>query len=428
MSPLLRAYLAFSRVSGPIWRIIHRRRLKRGKETPERLPEKYGRYARPRPEGTLIWLHALSVGESLALVPLIERALQDLPDAHVLLTTSTATSAEALGKAGLPDRCIHVLLPIDTVAATRKFLDHWRPNLAGFAELDFWPRLMVEVHRRGIPMILVNSRLPEKSVASRERMAPAMRDIVGLFDRMLVQDAASFERFRQLGADKRKISVVGALKSAARPLPVDEKALHDLQYGIGDRPVWLAAATWHAEHPAMIDAHRLVTEKQPDALLIVAPRHTRDGDALEEAARAAFGNVSRRSSGENPDITTQVYIADTIGEMGLWYRLASVSFVGHSLDINYENLEGKNPFEAAALGSAILHGPAVSYFAESYDALAAARAARQITDAASLAASVLDLFDPATRKPMLEGAARVIAARRGVLENTWAILRNALPG
>lgn len=427
MSPYLRAYLAFSQVSGPIWRLVHRRRLKRGKETPERLPEKYGRYTKPRPKGTVLWFHALSVGESLALVPLIERALADLPDGHVVLTTSTATSAQALSKAALPRRCIHVLMPIDTPRATRAFLDHWRPDLAAFAELDFWPRLMVETHRRGIPMLLVNSRMPEKSLASRERLGGAMRDILGLFDRMLVQDAASFERFTGLGADRTKIHVVGALKSAARPLPADEVELQTLRTGIGNRPVWLAAATWVSEHPLMVAAHRIVAQAHPEALLIVAPRHVRDADEAEAEARAAFAHVARRSRGETPDGETQVYIADTIGEMGLWYRLAPVSFIGHSLDPKGEKLEGKNPFEAAALGSAILHGPAMSYFAESYEALTAAGAAREVTNAETLAAAILDLLDPAARQPMLDGARKVIAARAGVLENTWALIRQSLP-
>lgn len=427
MSPLLRAYLAFSHISGPVWRIIHHRRLKRGKETPERLPEKYGRYDTARPDGTVLWFHALSVGESLALVPLIERALTDLPEAHVVLTTSTATSAEALKNAALPDRCIHVLLPIDTARATRAFLDHWRPDLAAFAELDFWPRLMVDTHRRGIPMVLVNSRLPEQNLARRERLGGAMRDILGLFDKMLVQDADSFERFVSLGADRTTLHVVGALKSAARPLPADEMVLSRLRTAIGERPVWLAAATWGSEHPLMIAAHQIIAQTHPEALLIVAPRHTRDGDDAERIARSAFDRVARRSRGEEPAGDTQVYIADTIGEMGLWYRLAPVSFIGHSLDPNGENLEGKNPFEAAALGSAILHGPAISYFAESYAALGAAGAAREIADAKTLAAAVLETLDPGTRQPMLDGARKVIAARQGVLENTWAFLRETLP-
>ncbi|RZW00087.1 MAG: 3-deoxy-D-manno-octulosonic acid transferase [Rhodobacteraceae bacterium] len=427
MSPLLRAYLAFSTISGPLWKIALHRRLKQGKEHADRLPEKYGSYARPRPAGPVIWFHALSVGESLALVPLIERGLADLPDAHIVLTTSTATSTEALSKAALPERCIHILSPIDTPGATRRFLDHWKPDLAAFSELDFWPRLMIETHRRRIPMVLINSRLPEGSLASRKRLGPAMRDILGLFDRMLVQDAASFDRFQELGADKRKISVVGALKSAARPLQADEAQLSGLEKAVGVRPIWLAAATWASEHSVVVAAHRRVSDIHDNALLIIAPRHVRDGDSAENAARQHFDRVARRSRGEEPDDRTQVYVADTIGEMGLWYRLAPVSFIGHSVDMGAEGLEGKNPFEAAALGSAILHGPSISYFEESYAALTKVGAARLITDETSLAEAVLETMEPSKRLAMVSGAQRVIAERRGVLENTWEILKRSLP-
>lgn len=423
MSPLLRAYLAFSHVSGPLWRIAHRKRLKSGKELPDRVAEKYARYDARRPPGTVLWFHALSVGESLALLPLVERALANLPDAHLILTTSTATSAAALDKAGLPDRARHVLLPIDTAAATRAFLDHWKPDIAAFAELDFWPRLMVETHARGVPMIIVNSRMPKGNFKSRRRLGGMMRDILRLFDRLLVQDAASKDRFADLGADPDRVEVVGALKAAARPLPSDEAELAALRAAIGNRPVWLAAATIAAEHPAMIEAHRIVTGTIPDALLVVAPRHVRDGDETERLSRIAFDKVARRTRDEPVTSETQVYIADTIGEMGLWYRVAPVSFVGHSLG---EGLEGKNPFEAAALGSAILHGPEVSYFSESYAALTAEGAATRVGSPQALADAVLKLQSPDTRTKMTDGAARVIDAQRGVLERTWEVLRDAL--
>ena len=169
MSPLTRLYLAFSNVSDPIWRAIHRKRLKKGKERSDRLAEKYGLATEKRPSGDVLWFHALSVGESLALIPLIERALAEMPTAHVVVTTSTMTSIAALEKAGLPERVSHTLLPIDTARATRRFLDHWRPALAVFAELDFWPRLMLETKRRGIPMVLVNSRMSEASFRRRRR-------------------------------------------------------------------------------------------------------------------------------------------------------------------------------------------------------------------------------------------------------------------
>ncbi len=425
MSPLLRLYLAFSSISGPLWRAIHKRRLARGKEVADRLPEKYGRYTITPSGRPVLWFHALSVGESFALLPLIELALKDLPEAEVVLTTSTASSVEALAKANLPDRCHHILLPIDTGRATRAFLDHWRPATAAFAELDFWPRLMVETHRRGIPMVLINSRMPDKNFERRQKLGRMMRDVLSFFDRLLVQDDLSRDRFIALGARAAKVEVVGALKAAARPLAAGEVELDTLRRVIGTRPVWCAAATEASEHPAMIDAHREITAALDKPLLILAPRFKDDGSEAEHLARAHFAHVARRSQGQKLTPETQVYIADTFGEMGLWYRLAPVSFIGHSLT---PCLDGKNPFEAAALGSAILSGPNISYFSESYDALRAEGACRYVTDAPSLAKSVIALQDPAARHEMTEAAARVIEARRAVLDRTWDVLKAALTG
>ena len=363
------------------------------------------------------------MGESLALVPLIELALTARPGAHVVLTTSTATSIAALERAGLPDRCFHIQMPIDTPQAVGRFLDHWRPDVAGFAELDFWPRLMVDTQARGIPMVLINSRMPEGNFKRRKKLGGLTRDVLRLFERLLVQDEASRERFANLGADRDRIEVVGALKSAARPLPADAKEVERLQGVIASRPIWLAAATIGSEHPAMIAAHVRIAKALPDALMILAPRNVSDGDEAVSLARAQFDRVARRSRGEDIGVDTQVYIADTIGEMGLWYRLAPVSFLGHSLG---EGLEGKNPYEAAALGSVVLHGPEVSYFSESYAGLTAEGAAREVCDAEGLADAVIDLQDPARRQPMRDGAERAIAARRGVLDATWRVVDSYL--
>ncbi len=427
MSPGLHLYLAFSRVSGPIWRAALRRRLTRGKETPERLPEKLGVYKFARPEGTALWFHALSVGESLALLPLIEMALTQRPDAHVVLTTSTSASAAALSKAGLPDRCHHVLAPIDTVRAVRAFLDHWSPDVAAFAELDFWPRLMVETHRRGIPMVLVNSRMPEKNFSHRHRIAGITRDLIQMFGHLLVQDVESRERFIALGAHPEDVEVAGVLKSVARPLPADEAELEALRNKIAGRRVWLAAATWSTEHQIVAEAHEMVRRNVPGALLIVAPRQPKDFDRAEADFQARFAHVSRRSRGEPISAETEVYLADSIGEMGLWYRLAPISFIGHSLDPADEGLEGKNPFEAAALGSAILHGPNVSYFAESYDALTRAGAAREVESATHLAEAVTELQNGRDRVIMTNSARAVIAARSNVLDISWDTIEARIP-
>ena len=424
MSPLTWLYLAFSRVSDPLWRWSHRRRLAAGKEIPERLDEKYGRYKVPRPEGQVLWFHALSVGESLALVPLIERALDERPEAHVVLTSSTVTSVRALEAARLPARCTHIFQPIDTAGAVGRFLDHWRPDLAGFAELDFWPRLMIETHRRRVPMILLNSRMPEGNFERRKKIKGPTRDVLRLFDRLLVQDAASVARFEALGAEAAKIEVVGALKAVARPLPADEAKLAALLETIGDRPVWLASSTFDTEHAVIVEAHAQVVEAMRDALLIWAPRHVRDGVTAEALSRVVFDHVAVRSRGEVPEASTQIYLADTIGEMGLWYRLAPISFLGHSIA---EGLEGKNPYEAAALGSVILHGPHVSYFAESYAGLAEEGAALLVEDAGALARAVVDLQVPARQEAMRKGAGRAVDQRQDVLERSWAAVRALLP-
>jgi 3-deoxy-D-manno-octulosonic-acid transferase len=400
--------------------------LKKGKEDPKRLPEKYGFSALERPGGQVLWFHALSVGESLALLPLVDRALANDEAATVVLTTSTITSVAALEKAGLPDRAVHVLLPIDTVQAVRRFLDHWRPTVAVFAELDFWPRLMFETHRRHIPMILVNSRMSAASFASRDKLHGMMRDILGLFDRLLIQDPESFDRFKLLGADPERMSVAGVLKAAARPLSADQSEIIELKASIGDRPIWLAAATCDVEEPAMIAAHRRIIENWPNALLIIAPRFLESADAVEAAARSIFQNVARRSQKELPDAQTNVYIADTIGEMGLWYRLAPVSFVGHSLGPSGKPLGGKNPYEAAALSSVILHGPAVDDFSETYQSLQETSAAILVHNEAQLSQSVARLFDAEERAPLVEAAREVIKARRGVLETTWSAILQAL--
>ena len=424
MSPITHLYLGFSMISGPLWRLVLRKRVKAGKESPGRLAEKRGFYRRQRPEGVLIWFHALSVGECLALLPLIERALEERPDAHVLLTSWNAISEVALTAARPPDRCIHVFQPVDTVQAVRRFLNQWRPDVAGFYGLDFWPRLMIETQRRGIPMILVDSRMPDGSFRRRKRFPGPMRDILGLFDRLLLQDKASVPRFVALGADAGKISVVGALKSVARPLPAHETELAQLRRQTDGRPVWLGAATHRSEHLLIAEAHARVIEDIPEALLVLAPRHVRDGDGAETLLRKRFAHVARRSRGERIERSTQVYIADSIGEMGLWYRLAPVSFVGHSLA---PGLEGKNPFEAVALGSCVIHGSETSFFSESYHGLGQAGGAIKVENAEELACNAVLLQSPASRKPVLEGAAKAVADRRGVLDATWAAIWQAVP-
>lgn len=416
MPPLLTLYLAFARVSEPLWRLALHRRARRGREDPARMAEKFGRGMAPRPKGPVVWFHALSVGESLALLALLNRLAAARPDLWVLLTTSTRTSVEAWDRVGLPPRVIHQYAPVDAPGPMRRFLRHWKPAAAVFAEFDLWPVRMLETTGAGVPAILINSRLSAGRFEQRMRMARVYGWLLARFRRILLQDAASVPRFVALGAPADRVAVMGVLKAAAAPLPDAPAERAALAAAIGDRPLWFAAATERREEPQVIEAHRQASLRAPRLLLIIAPRHARDADGTEALARAAFAHVARRSRGEVIGPDTQVYIADTIGEMGLWYRLSPVSFVGHSLRVEGEPLSGKNPFEAAALGSVILYGPEVDMFSESYAALAAADAAILTEDAPALARAVLALQDPAARAPHLPGAARVMAEQQAPLE------------
>ncbi len=401
-------------------------RLQKGKERADRLPEKFGEYANSRPKGNVFWFHALSVGESLALIPVIEQALDDFPGAHVVITTSTVTSIDALDRAGLPDRALHVLLPADTGQATRRFLEHWQPSVAVFAELDFWPRLLFETHKRGIPMVLVNARMAERNFKSRRRLGSMMRAILRYFDPLLLQDDESAPRFQDLGAKPESIQIVGPLKAAARPLPADHAELEAVRFSTKGRPIWFAAATHPAEETEMLSAHAVLLRSLPSALLIIAPRYLESvGEILEGAKRLGL-RVAQRSVGEGIEDTCNVYVADTFGEMGIWYRIAPISFVGHSLAEEGAGGGGKNPYEAAALGSAIIVGPSVSDFSDTYQLLGRSEATILVHDKEALVAAVLSLQDEELRVRMTDAASGVIAEQGKVGSVTWQAIKARL--
>ncbi len=427
MGALLSAYLAFSHLSEPIWRKALRKRVARGKMDAARLEERFARDLPTAPEGAVLWFHALSVGESLALLPLIKRAGDLHPDLSFVLTTTTLTSAQALAKVGLPPHCLHQYLPVDTHGAVNRFLDHWKPVAGIFSEMDFWPAIMVAADKRGIPLGLINSRFYENSVQSRGKLKGLYRDILRLFRICLVQDAGSARSFAAFGVDPARIRVTGALKGAAQALPCDEAELKHLTAELSGRPVWLAAATHAAEHPAMLQAHQKILTMHPDAVLIIAPRNITDGPDIARQAQDIAIPAALRSAGEEINATTAVYVADTMGEMGLWYRLAKVSFVGHSLALPDVGLKGKNPFEAAALGSAILHGPQIEDFAETYVSLDAAGGAIFLKHTEGLADLVQQAWNAADNNRLSTAASGVIKAQQQVLDVTWQAIAEILP-
>ena len=410
----LRVYRWGCALGSPVASQLLMRRLKRGKEHPERLPERLGRPSTVRPKGPLVWVHGASVGEMLAAVGLIER----LRARHfaVLVTSGTVTSA-ALAEQRLPDGVLHQFVPLDAPRFVRRFLDHWRPGLALFVESDLWPNLICSCAERRIPMIVINGRLSERSFNRWRRLPGVIAALLHRFDLCLAQSAADAERYAKLGAPR--VSATGNLKLDVPALPADEAALGRLKQIVGKRPVVVAASTHPGEEAAIIAAHRQLRAKFPTLLTIVVPRHPERGKGIAEIAKAAGLAVALRSRRAQPMPDIGVYIADTLGELGLMYRLATVVFMGGSLASH----GGQNPIEAIRLGAAIVHGPHVWNFAEIYAALDAAHGAEQVTDEAALAARLGVWFtNPAAPRATADAAAATIKQLSGALERTWAAL------
>lgn len=271
-------------------------------------------------------------------------------------------------------------------------------------------------------MVLINSRMSDKSFARRRKGAAMFRNLLGMFDAALVQNPDTRDRFVALGADPAALRVTGALKGAPRPLPADPAKLAALQAAIGDRPVWLAASTEAREEAAVADAHLAILESTPGALLILAPRHPRLAAATRTLLDDRFAHVAQRSLGEVPQAATQIYLADSIGEMGLWYRLADVTFMGHSLPVPGPPLPGKNPFEAVVFDTAVLHGPSVPDFEETYARLDAAGATVPVDTSESLHEAVRAALEPQARRRLTGNAARVLDQTRKVLDDTYDTL------
>jgi len=408
MRPIL--YRALTRPLTPLALAYLARRRQRGKEHPIRFRERLGFAHSARPDGPLVWVHAASVGEATAVLGLIERLLDARQGLEILVTTGTVTSARLL-ETRLPARARHQFVPGDLPSWTTRFLDHWQPDLALWVESELWPNLVFAAQARGIPMVLVNGRLSERSYR-RWRMWPGLiAPVLSAFDLCLAQDRHQAERFRSLGA--HQVAAVGDLKAAASPLPFDPAELLRLRGVAASRPLWLAASTHAGEEDVAARVHSDVAARHPGLLTIVAPRHPARGEAIGTMLAKRGLRIARRARGEMVTRDTQIYLADTMGELGLFYRLAGIAFVGGSLVAK----GGHNPFEPARLGCAVLHGPDMSNCAAMADALAAAVAAETVSDAAELAEAVSALLaDQDLRTQRAAAAAGVAAAGLGILD------------
>ena len=413
----LTAYRLFTHALTPLVPIALRQRALRGKEDRERMRERLGHAGRARPGGQLIWIHGASVGETLAILPLIDALLEEA-DRSVLVTSGTVTSAKLMAER-LPPRALHQFAPVDAPSVTARFLDHWRPDAALFVDSEIWPNILTGARMRSIPLALINGRISARSFAGWRRFRRSAARLFANYDVCLAQDAATAERLSALGA--RRVEVTGSLKADAAPLPADPTRLNALLEAIGSRPVLLAVSTHPGEDETILPAHDALRRQHSDLLTIIAPRHPeRGGEIMMLAGDRA---TRQRSKSELPDSNTAVYVADTLGELGLFYRLAPFAFIGGSLIPH----GGQNPLEPARLHCAVMTGPHTQNFTVAYDAILSAQGAGRVHSSGEIATLAGRLIDnPANARTMGDAAADAAAKLGGAVEKTRAAVEHLL--
>lgn len=417
----LSLYRLATRVLGLFADPLLRHRARQGKEVTNRLPERLGHAGAARPDGPLVWLHGASVGETLVLATLVDALIALRPDLTILMTSGTATSARLMAER-LPQGAIHQFTPIDRPDVAQRFIAHWQPDLAIFAESELWPNLILEAKASGARLALVNARLSQSSLNRWATWSASAARLLGAFDWIGAADTRTAQGLSTLC--DHEVKVIGNLKSAAEPPSADAGELAALGEAIGDRPVWLAASTHPGEDAIVLDAHRqLRTATNADWLLILAPRHPeRGGDMAALATDAGFA-TARRAASEPLTAATSVYVADTLGEMGLWYRLSPTALIGGSL---LPSLSGHNPLEPALLGSTILTGPHTSSFETLFDDLVTANGAVRVCNAGELVNEIRQVDAP-LRSVRVRSAHSVAMGGANVLNNVLRELTPLLP-
>ncbi|WP_298813928.1 3-deoxy-D-manno-octulosonic acid transferase [uncultured Roseibium sp.] len=411
---LVTAYRVLAVVLTPLFHFLFWLRSRSGKEVPHRKCERFGTADVVRPEGQLVWIHAASVGETVSVLPLVDALIGN--GSKVLLTTVTVTAAE-LAEKRLPADAIHQFMPFDAPAPIARFLDSWRPDLAMVVESEIWPCLFDELRHRPIPFLLVNGRLSDKSHRNWSILRGVARYLFQCLDFVLAQSEADADRFRHLGCSN--VGMPGNLKFDAEEPILDEATFETMKVQLGQRPVWLAALTHPGEDDYALDAFDKLRSVYPDLLLILVPRHPARADQICEVLQSRGLTYSRRSSGGKISPEIQVYLGDTLGEMGLFYRLAPVTFLGGS----YTEAGGHNPVEAALCGSALVTGPRVSNARAVYKDFWKHGAALRVSSPENLGASVEDLFkDPEAAEGQAARARELVEAGRGALDKTLEAL------
>ncbi len=416
MSLALPLYRAATGLLEPLAPRLLRARAARGKEDGARLDERLGRTTAPRPPGPLVWLHGVSVGESLSLLPLVLALRAQRPGLNLLVTSGTRTSAELLA-ARLPSGVIHQYAPVDGPGAVARFLDHWRPDLGVLVESELWPNLIGLAQRRGVKLVLASARMTEASARGWARAPGAARGLLSAFETILPQDGETARRLAGLGG---RIGPQLNLKLVGEALPYDADEFARLKAAIGDRPVIFAASTHPGEEAVIAEA-----AGDLPALLVVAPRHPDRGPAVAQMLEAAGLQVARRGASQPLTLATDAYVADTLGEMGLFFRLADVAVMGGSF---VPDIGGHNPLEPARLGAPVVTGPHAFNAQAIYDAMFDRAAALSAADSAELRRHLMGLFAyPDIRRRIGQAGLDFAQAQGAALQTALVALAPLMP-
>lgn len=417
---MLAAYRTLTRMVSPLIPFYLARRARRGKEDVARRAERLGIASVPRPSGAVLWFHAASVGESMAILPLLHRLAAAYPQVHLLLTTVTVTSAQLMASK-LPPKAIHCYAPVDTPQAVGRFLAHWQPTLGVWVESELWPNMVMMSHRRAIPLFLVNGRLSARSAERWRRLPAFITPILQAFRTILASSEEDAARFRRLGA--MDVQPVGNLKFSAPPLEADAGALSAWREQVGTRRCFLAASTHAGEETLAASVHKTLKPHFPELLTVIVPRHSRRGEEVAQEIRAMGLEVALRSRQQPVLPTTDIYLADTMGELGLFYRVAQVAFIGGSLVPH----GGQNPFEAVRLGCAVIYGQHMENFTDFCAVLEASNAALCVASLPELITAVQSLLaDEAQRQKQAIAAQMAVQAADQVMTRMLALLDPAL--
>ena len=412
MSLLRSGYFGLSWLGAPFVLAYLKWRAFKGHEDKNRLHERKGVASVRRPEKSLLWVHAVSVGESVAALTIIQAILKKYPEVHVLLTTTTVSSAKVVEKR-LPKNTTHQFCPVDTPQAVRRFLDHWQPDLAIWIESELWPNLIHETQEKGIPTILLNGRMSLKSFSNWQKLKGMISPLLARLDLCAVQSEEQASFFKTLGA--KTVSIMGNVKLMTMPLDVDSKQYQTLKKEMRGRPVWLAASTHPGEEEIILQAHKTLQKDCPDLLTILVPRHIERAPALQRLAlKEGIPSALRTKTASLAGI--EVYIGNTLGEMGLFYALSPLVLMGATLVPK----GGHNPIEAVQMGAFVIHGHHTFNNPQLYDTLASLGFSKRIQDVSQIPLLVLPWLKK--QKESFEEPLSLKAYREDGLQNLMNLL------